>query len=74
MKDIIFEHKNSQRKVRCTKNIDFEPILLTTDDINEIYKYYHDQVMKVIDKHAPYIGNLNDNSYRHLPVGVNTYR
>ena len=36
-------------------SIDLLPIILRTDDINEIYKYYHDQVLNVINKHAPYI-------------------
>ena len=67
MKDIIFEHKNIDKKVRSFKNFDLEsyqndinsidllPILANSDDINEICKYYHDQVVLVIDKHAPYI-------------------
>ena len=67
MKDIIFEHKNIDKKVRSFKNFDLEsyqndtnsidllPIVANSDDINEIGKYYHDQVVLVIDKHAPFI-------------------
>ena len=67
MKNICFPKNNCKTKVRSFKNYDVEeyqkdvasidllPIILRTDDINEIYKYYHDQLLNVINKHAPYI-------------------
>ena len=72
MKNVNFEHKKMHKKVRCTKNlivedlqqdlasIDLTPILLATDDIHLIYKYYHDQVCNIFDKHSPYRIMTND--------------
>ena len=66
MKNVVFDHKKAQKKIRCTKNanveeyqadiasIDLTPILLTTSDVHIICKYYHDQVTNVINKHYPY--------------------
>ena len=61
MKDFTFEHKTLQRKVRSFKNfdqtnyqtdinsIDLTPILHVTNDVNEINKYFHDQLLNVIN-------------------------
>ena len=66
MKNVKFDHKKTQRKIRCTKNvdiikyqqdlasIDLTPILLTTSDVNIIYKYHHDQVCNIVNKHFPF--------------------
>ena len=67
MKNLSFEHKKVCRKVRCYKNfnlesylldidsIDLAPKLAQTNDVNEIYKYYQEQIINVINKHAPFI-------------------
>ena len=57
MKNIKFDRKRTQRKIRCTKNvditkyqdnlasIDLSPILLTTSGMNIVYRYYHHQAI-----------------------------
>ena len=58
--------KKTKKKIRCTKNanieeyqadlasIDLMPILLTTNDVHVICKYYHDQVVNIMNKHYPF--------------------
>ena len=71
MKDIVFEHKKIDKKVRSFKNFDLESYqrdinsidllpILHCNDVNEICKYYHDQVMLVINRHAPFITLTNN--------------
>ena len=70
MKNVISDHKKLDRKIRLFKNIDLVSYqndinsidltpVLHMEDVNEIYKYYHDQILKVIDKHAPYVTLTN---------------
>ena len=70
MKNIIFDHKNMDKKVQSFKNFDHENYqkdiesidltpILHMDDVNIIYKYYHDQILLIIDKYAPYITLTN---------------
>ena len=70
MKNINFNHKKLSRKVRSKiidveayqndiRNIDLTPVL-HLEDINEIYKYYHDQVLHTINNHSPYTILTND--------------
>ena len=65
MKNIEFDHKKIPKKRRSKiidinayqediRSIDLTPVL-HLDDLNEIYKYYHDQVLHVINHHAPYV-------------------
>ena len=66
MKNVSFDRTKNQRKIRCTKNmdifgyqrdvasIDLTPILLTTNDVSVVCKYYHDQVMTIVDHYSPY--------------------
>ena len=66
MKTVNFTKKTCNNKKRSFKNfnlhkyqediasIDLTPVLVR-NDVNEIYKYYHDQLLFVIDKHAPYV-------------------
>ena len=71
--------KKIDKKVRSFKNfdlvnyqkdiadIDLTPVL-TMDDVNIIYKYYHDQIIAIIDKYAPYITLTNKQlSWRKKP-------
>ena len=53
-------------------SIDLTPIL-HMDDVNIIYKYYHDQILLIIDKYAPYITLTNKQlSWRKKPW-INRY-
>ena len=66
LKNVTFDHKKTKKKIRCTKNanieeyqadlasIDLMPILLTTNDVHVICKYYHDQVVNIMNKHYPF--------------------
>ena len=66
LKNITLDHKSSKKKVRNFKSfdhdkyhtdvnsIDLSPVL-QTEDINIIYKYFHDQLVHIINFHAPYI-------------------
>ena len=66
MKDVNFDHKKINKRVRSTKNfnleeyrkdvseIDIEPVL-TLRNVHEVYEYFHKQYMIILDKHAPYI-------------------
>ena len=66
MKNIKFDHKRTKKMIRCTKNvdvmkyqqdlasIDLTPVLLTTNDVNIVYKYYHDQACNIVNKHFPF--------------------
>ena len=36
------------------------PAIIAYEDINENYKYYHNQLLKVIDKHAPYVTSTKE--------------
>ena len=78
MKDIVFEHKKIDKKVRSFKNFDLESYqrdinsidllpILHCNDVNEICKYYHDQVMLVINRHAPFILTNNQLKWRKKP-------
>ena len=61
--------KKVDKKVRTFKNFDTEEYQKDVDSIdltpvlhlhvNEIYKYFHDQLINVIDKHAPHITLTN---------------
>ena len=65
MKHTKFPKNSLNRKVRSFKkfivnnyqedvaSIDISPVL--NRDVDDIYKYYHDQLLAVINKHAPYI-------------------
>ena len=67
MKNTCFEHKNIKIKRRSFKDfnladyqndissIDLLTALVAYSDLNEIYKYYHDQLLAVINKHAPFV-------------------
>ena len=67
MKNTCFEHKNIKIRRRSFKDfnladyqndissIDLRPALVAYSDLNEIYKYYHDQLLAVINKHAPFV-------------------
>ena len=67
MKDVYFNTNRKFNKRRSFRNfdlakyqedissIDLTPIILRSSDINEIYKYYHDQLLTVINHHAPFI-------------------
>ena len=71
MKNLSFEHKKVSRKARCFKKFDLEsylhdidsidlaPKLAQTTDVNEVYKYYQEQIINVINKHAPFITLTN---------------
>ena len=69
MKNLVFEHKKVNKKVRTFKNFDTVEYQKDVDSIdltpvlhfhvNEIYKYFHDQLINVIDKHAPHITLTN---------------
>ena len=39
---------------RDIASIDLTPILLTTNDVTVICKYYHDQVMTIVNHYSPY--------------------
>ena len=68
LKNITFPKSPLSRRIRCFKNfvlenyqadidsIDLLPILSQRDrDANEICKYYQDQVIAVMNKHAPFV-------------------
>ena len=65
MKTIDFDHKQIPKKVRKKikdveayqndiRDIDLTPVL-HLEDVNQIYKYYHDQVLHIINQHSPYV-------------------
>ncbi len=65
-KKITTPHSKEKRKIRDTKNldetqyrqdlhnIDITATIAKSDSINPIYNEYHDKLLKVYDKHAPY--------------------
>ena len=67
MKDVCFNTNRKFNKRRSFRNfdlakyqedissIDLTPIILRSSDINEIYKYYHNQLLTVVNHHAPFI-------------------
>ena len=68
LKNMTFPKSPLSRRIRCFKNfvledyqadidsIDLRPILSQKDrDANEICKYYQDQVIAVMNKHAPFV-------------------
>ena len=50
-----FKNFNANAYQEDVESIDITPAIIAFDDVNQIYKYYHDQLLKVIDKHAPYV-------------------
>ena len=84
MKNLVFEHKKVNKKVRTFKNfdtveyrkddnsIDLTPVLHL--HVNEIYKYFHDQLINVIDKHAPHITLTDARLQRLVAVKNILYR
>ena len=71
MKNMVFDHKKTQKQTRCWKNfderkynediddIDLTPVILNNSDANEIYSYFHKQYVNVVNKHAPFVTLTN---------------
>ena len=67
MRNMVFHRKKLQKRTRCWKNfdenkynedineIDLTPVILNHSDANEIYTYFHNQYINVVNKHAPFV-------------------
>ena len=67
MNDHTMPHSKTQTKTRSLRNydidsyqkdidsIDISPALGRYDDLNQIYKFYQDQLLAVMNKHAPFV-------------------
>ena len=70
MKHITFAKKSIRKRRRSFKNFNLEDYQKDIDsidltpamhfDTNDLYKYYHDQLLNTINKHAPYISMSNE--------------